>query len=48
MAPARQRLIFLDLGNERVAAILIRAVDPDQFDEFLAEAMPIVESFDFR
>jgi hypothetical protein len=48
MAPARQRLIFLDLGNERVAAILIRSVDPDRFDDFLAEAMPIVESFDFR
>lgn len=48
LSPARQRLIFLDLGNDRVVAILVRAVDPDGFDEFLAEAMPIVESFDFR
>jgi hypothetical protein len=48
LAPARHRWIFLDLGNDRVVAILVRAVDPDRFDEFLAEAMPIVESFDFR
>jgi hypothetical protein len=48
LAPARQRLIFLDLGDDRVVAILIRAVDPDRFDDFLAEAMPIVESFHFE
>ena len=48
LAPARMRLIFLDLGNDRLVAILIRAVDPAHFEDFVAEAMPIVESFDFE
>jgi len=48
MSPARMRLIFLDLGGERTVAIVIRSVDPARFEDFLAEAMPIVESFDFN
>jgi hypothetical protein len=43
-----QRLIFLDLGDGDTVLIGIESVYPDRWDALLAEAMPIVESFDFK
>ncbi len=43
-----QRLIFLDLGGGDTVLIGIESVYPDRWDALLAEAMPIVESFDFK
>lgn len=43
----RARWILLDLEPERPLLIMITARD-DLFDELLAEAMPIVESFVFE
>jgi hypothetical protein len=44
----RQRLILVDLGDGDVVGIVIRTSDPAAFDAFVAEAMPIVESFRFK
>lgn len=43
----RERAIFLDLEAGRPIMILISARD-ELFDDLLAEAMPIVESFRFE
>jgi hypothetical protein len=43
----RERYYFLDAGNGRVVLIDIETVTPDTQESFLAEAVPIVESFDF-
>ena len=45
---ARQRLILLELDNRTMVLIAIAASDPARFDELVGEAMPIVESFDFK
>jgi hypothetical protein len=44
----RQRLILVDLGDGDVVGIVIETSDPAAFDAFVAEAMPIVESFRFK
>ena len=44
----RERLILLDLGQDDVLGIRIFSWDPDRFDAFLGEAMPIIESFRFE
>jgi hypothetical protein len=44
----RERLILLDLGERDVLAIRIFSRDPAHFDAFVAEAMPIIESFRFQ
>jgi hypothetical protein len=44
----RQRLTLVDLGDGDVVGIFIRTSDPAAFDAFVAEAMPIVESFRFK
>ena len=45
------RLILLDLGDGRTMAIGIFDLgpsEPAQFDEQVAEAMPVIESFEFH
>jgi hypothetical protein len=44
----RQRLIFLDLGEGSRLLIAIASSDPARFDQLVADAMPIVESFTFK
>ncbi|HZM72461.1 MAG TPA: hypothetical protein VFC71_03720 [Candidatus Polarisedimenticolia bacterium] len=44
----RMRIILLDLPAGTTVAIFIDPQDPTTFDGFIGEAMPIVESFDFR
>jgi hypothetical protein len=44
----RMRVILVDLPAGATAAITIEVEDPATFDTLLAEAMPIVESFDFK
>jgi hypothetical protein len=44
----RQRLIYLDLGDGDVLSITIRTANPADFDAFVAEALPIVESLTFE
>jgi hypothetical protein len=44
----RLRAIFVDLGSGVTVMVLIEAPDPATFDTFVAEAMPIVESFTFK
>ena len=44
----RHRLILLDLGSDDVMSIAITSEDPDSFDAFVAQAMPIVQSVEFR
>jgi hypothetical protein len=44
----RMRLVFVDLGSGQAVAISIYDTSsPSQFDALVAEAMPIVESFEF-
>jgi len=43
----KARAIFVDLGSGHTVMILIEAPDAGSFDGFIAEAMPIVESFHF-
>ena len=42
----RYRVIPLDLGDGETMVIMVDTRDAATFDAFLAEAMPIVESFD--
>ena len=44
----RQRLILLDLGDGHTVIIGIDSTYPDRFDDLVAQAMPIVESFRFK
>jgi hypothetical protein len=44
----RQRLVLLDLGQGDVAGIRIFSRDPADFDAFVADAMPVIESFEFE
>jgi hypothetical protein len=44
----RLRVILLDIGQGNVVAIGIDSTYPERFDELVAEAMPIVESFRFK
>jgi hypothetical protein len=44
----RERLILLDLGQRDVIGIRIWSWDPARFDALVAEAMPIIESFQFE
>jgi hypothetical protein len=44
----RQRLILVDLGDGDILGIQIDSADPADFDGFVAEAMPVVESFTFE
>ena len=44
---ARQRIISLDLGDDEIL-IVLGTRDSATFDAFLAQAMPIVESFRFK
>jgi hypothetical protein len=46
--PMRQRLILVDTGGGDVVAVVIQAVDAASFDGFVAEAMPIVQTFQFK
>jgi hypothetical protein len=47
-AGEQQRLIFLDLGDGDVVLIGIDSSEPDRYDELVAQAMPIIESFTFK
>jgi hypothetical protein len=48
-ATSRWRLILVDVAKGRTMAILIDAFDePSRFDDLVAEAMPIVTSFEFH
>jgi hypothetical protein len=48
-APEHWRLILLDLGSGDVVAIFIDdSSTPSRFDELVAQAMPIVQSFTFK
>ena len=44
----RERLILVDLGSGDVIAIAVWTRDQASFDAFLPEAMPIIESFQFK
>ena len=44
----RERVILLDLGGGSVVLIAIQSGDPTRFDELVAEAMPIIETFRFK
>jgi hypothetical protein len=44
----RERLILIDLGGGDVIATVVWARDQATFDAFIAEAMPIVQSFQFE
>ena len=46
----QQRLIILDLGvgGHKTIAIAIDSTYPDRYDDLVAKAMPIVESFTFK
>ncbi len=47
-ANEQQRYIFLDLGDGDVVMIVIDSSYPDRFDDLVAQAMPIIESFTFK
>lgn len=47
VGPERLRLIFLDLGG-RVVLITIDSTDAAGFDPLVAEAMPIIQTFQFK
>jgi hypothetical protein len=42
------RFVFLDLGDGDMVVVIVQVFAPASFDDFAAEAMPIVESFQFR
>ncbi len=41
------RVILIDLGGGDVLAAIVDSTDPATFDQLVADAMPIVESFRF-
>ncbi len=43
----RLRMVFLDIGHGDTVAVEIAAADPARWDDYVARAMPIVESFVF-
>lgn len=43
-----QRAIFLDMGGGRTLLVEIDAPDQASFDAFVAEAMPVIQSFQFK
>ena len=43
----RQRVILVDLGNGDLIGIVVSS-PPAQFDAFVAQATPIIQSFKFR
>ena len=45
--PEHQRFLFVDVGGGRVVAIVLDANPPD-FDQLVADAMPIVQSMTFK
>jgi hypothetical protein len=47
-AGERQRLILVDIGNGDVLGILVHARDQARFDDLVAQAMPIIDSFKFK
>ncbi len=48
-APDHWRLILLDIADGKALAIVIDdSSQPSRFDELVAQAMPIVESFQFH
>jgi len=48
MGTERERLILLDLGEGDVLQILVWTEDQAAFDAFVPEAMPVIESFQFK
>jgi hypothetical protein len=46
-ADDRQRFVLLDLGDGNTVGIQVDSRDTADFDSFVAEAMPIVETFSF-
>jgi len=44
----RHRMVFLDLGDGQVVGIQIVASDAAAFDDFAAQAMPVIESMTFK
>jgi hypothetical protein len=44
----QQRFIFVDLGGGIVALIAIDSTDPTRFGRLVADAMPIIASFNFK
>ena len=45
--PARDRVVFVDIGHGDTVLIQIHVEDPTRFDAFAADAMPIIQSFEF-
>jgi hypothetical protein len=45
---ARARLVFLDLGGGDIVMIDVYSSDPSRFDSLVAQAMPIIEGFQFE
>ena len=43
-----QRLIFLDIGGGHIVMIQVDSLTEDTFEPFVAQAMPIIESFRFE
>ena len=48
MPGERQRVMFVDIGGLAVVGIVISASDATSFDDFTAQAMPIIESMTFK
>jgi hypothetical protein len=44
----RQRLVLVETGAGEVLAVRLEVADPARFEAFVAAAMPVVESFQFK
>ena len=44
----RVRLVFLDLGGGDIVMVDVLSSDAARFDSLVAQAMPIIESFNFE
>jgi hypothetical protein len=44
----RHRVVLLDLGDGDLLGIRVGSGDPARFDAFAAEAMPIIQTFQFE
>jgi hypothetical protein len=44
----RARIVLVDLGSGHTSLIVVDSSDPARFDQLATDAMPIIESFNFR
>ena len=44
----RVRLVFVDLGSGHTGLVVVDSADPSRFDQLAADAMPIIESFQYK